>query len=556
MAQALFTVEQRIILSSTKGSPLDTVTVRGDGFEALSNVTIYFDGIDVTPPNQPQTDYFGSFETTFTVPLRPNGTYIVMTQSQGFWIITAEAEFTIVPKITFWPQSSGARTYRWINCYGYAPSVSLTAYFGTINITLLGSWQTGLDGTFGFTFYIPQVDDGIYLVNVTDAVGNSAVAPFIVGSPILSLTPNKISASSLVKAIGTGFLGGIPIVLYLENMTMTSLIDIIWTSDNLMTNADGSFEYSFIVPITEPGTYNITAYSIGGSSPPERKRIASTLLTIVDDSPLCIEIDVGKIHFAGEIAEFYATISHNGQLVNATIDKAMLYYSEGFVSYELTENVEQLGTGVYRIPYTIPPAASVGTYTLMIEASYSTMIVESRGVSSASFLASPTLTSQNVQIATIENNIATIIIPDLGAIRANLTTLDAKLNSLNNTMATIQTSIGTIVTNITNIQLHVTSINGSAATIQTILGVLQGNITSIDGKIATIQTIIGTVQADIGDLASESIPLDYEISLITLILTFIAATGAMLTTVLFLRKKTGSPRVPSPSETPQQPLPP
>ena len=127
VAQAPFMIEQRIILSSTKGSPLDTVTVRGDGFEYLSNVTIYFDGIDVTPPNQPQTDYFGSFETTFTVPLRPNGTYTVMAQSQGFWIISAEAEFTIVPKITFWPQSSGAQTYRWINCYGYAPSVSLTA---------------------------------------------------------------------------------------------------------------------------------------------------------------------------------------------------------------------------------------------------------------------------------------------------------------------------------------------------------------------------------------------------------------------------------------------
>ena len=415
---------------------------------------------------------------------------------------------------------------------------------------MLGSWQTGPDGTFGFTFYIPQVDDGIYLVNVTDAVGNSAVAPFIVGSPILFLTPNKISASSVVKAVGAGLMGDTPIILYLENITMSNLIDIIWTSENLMTNANGSFEYSFIVPITEPGTYNVAAYSIIGPNPYDRKKVASALLTIVDDSPLSVEVDVGKIHFVGEIAEFYTTTSHNGQLINATIDKAMLYYSEGVSSYELTANVEQVGTGVYRIPYTIPSAASVGTYTLVIEASYSTTIVESRGASSASFLASPTLTTQKAQIAAIENNIATIIIPDLGAIKANLTALDAKLDSLNDTMATIQTSIGTINTTITNIQLRITSINGSVANIQTILGTLQGDIISIDGKIATIQTDIGTVKTDIGSLASEATPSDYELRLTTLVLALVAASGAMLAVVLLLRKKARLPQAsPSPEKT-------
>jgi len=554
-ASAPFDVEPRITLTPAQGSCYDEITVRGDGFQSGSNITLDFDGADVTPYPEPQTDFLGSFETTFTVPLTPNGTYTVA--AEDLWANSATAEFTVTPEVTLWPQSSGTPSaLTIINGYGYAQSVNITAHFGSIDITPYPTYQTSPDGSLSMPFFVPQVENGTYTVNVSDAAGNWATAPFIVGSPILTLTPDKTSRSSVVTATGAGFPVRGSVLLYLEDITMTDIFDLMWSSRKLFPDENGAFEYSFIMPITNPGTYTVTAYLISGPSPSEPKKVASATLTVVDDSALNIERDVGSIHFIGEVAEFYATMSHNGQLVDANIDKATLYYSDGASSQDLTADVEQVATGVYRIPYAIPVVAQVGTYTLVVEASYANGLVESFGASSASFLVSQTLTTQNAQIANIENNIATVVIPDLGTIKANLTALNAKLDSLNGTMATIQTSIGTINANTASIQLHVTSINGSVATIQTLLGTMHGNITSIDGSLAAIQTELGTIETDVGSLASEVTPSAYEISLTTLVLALIAAVGAMLTVILALRKKTPTQQTPVVPEAPQPPTPP
>ncbi len=555
VANAPFSVEPLITLIQTEGSPHDKTTVVGNGFRSGSNVTLDFEGTDVTPYPQPQTDFLGSFEATFTAPSVPSGVYTVV--AEDLWANSAKAEFTIVPKTTIWPQSSGAPTsMRIIDGYGYARLANITAHFGEIEITPISVFKTSNDGSFSLPFFVPNVDNGAYTVNASDETSNWASASFIVGSPILSLTPDKSSNPSIVTAKGSGFPIYTPVLLYMENMTMTNLVDLMWMSESLISDEDGAFEYSFVVPITEPGIYNIVAYSVRGSSPSERKEIASAPLTVIDNSPIDIQTKVGSLHFTGEIAEFYATTSHNGKLVNVTIDKATLYYSNGASNQELTTNIEQVAPGVYRIPYEIPPDAPVGTYTLTVETSYATGFTELFGTSSASFLVSQTLIAQNSQITSIDGSIATIIVPDLGTIKANLTTVNARLGSLNDTMATLQTSIGTINTNIANIQLNVTSVHGSIATIHTLLGSMQGNITGINGTLATISTSLGTVETDIGNLASEVTPAGYEISLATLILALIAALGTLLPLISAARKKTVSPLTPTIPTAPQPPLPP
>ncbi|MEM4703826.1 MAG: hypothetical protein QXJ02_01995 [Candidatus Bathyarchaeia archaeon] len=552
-ATAPFTVMPRILLTLTLGACFEEIAIRGDGFQSGSNITISFNGIDVTPTETPQSDFLGSFKSKFRVPQVPNGNYTVTATD---WMMnSASAEFTVVPKVNLWPQTSGLpSTLCIVNGYGYSASANLTAYFDTINITPHGVVQTSPQGAFSFPFFIPQVENGTYLVNVSDVNGVWAAAEYIVGSPVLTLTPERTSKLSVVTAKGKGFPMRGYILLYLEDITMTSLVDLMWGSDKLTVDNDGAFEYSFAVPIAEPGTYTVSAYLITGPSLSEPEKIASAPLTIVDDSPLSVALTVGSIHFAGEIAEFYATTSHNGRLVNATIERATLYYMEGASSQELTAETEQIALGVYRIPYAIPVVASAGTYTLVVEASYSGSSAECFGASSASFLVSETLTSQNAQIASIENCIATVIIPDLGVIKANLTAINARLDSINGTLTNIQTSIGTISTNIANIQLHVTSIEGSVATIQTMLGAIQGNVTAINGTVATIQTDLGTVQTDIGSLASEITPSGFEISAATLALALIAAVGAALTLLLMLRKKdTLTPEAPKPPSPPPPP---
>lgn len=69
--------EPRITLTPSEGSYDTVVSIRGEGFNSDNDVTIAFDGIDVTPFPTPHTDFLGSFSAEFYVPMEPNGTYTV-----------------------------------------------------------------------------------------------------------------------------------------------------------------------------------------------------------------------------------------------------------------------------------------------------------------------------------------------------------------------------------------------------------------------------------------------------------------------------------------------
>lgn len=72
-----------------------------------------------------------------------------------------------------------------------------------------------------------------------------------------------------------------------------------------------------------------------------------------------MEADVGSIHFNGETADFYVLVSLKGAPTNATVN-ATLYF-DGALYANLTNLVQYVDTGLYRIPYSIPCEASAGT---------------------------------------------------------------------------------------------------------------------------------------------------------------------------------------------------
>lgn len=170
---------------------------------------------------------------------------------------------------------------------------------------------------------------------------------------------------------------------------------------------------------------------------------------------------------------------------------------------------------MYKIVYDIL-GNTTGTYTLVVTANYVKDTVQAYGTSFKCFLLSSTLVYMNAHITEIRDKIATVVIPDLGTIRLNLTAMNVTLQS---------------------IFLKVISINGTTATIQTIIGVMNGTITRIDNNTATIVTPIGNIEADISSLkgAQETwiIP-QYAIISIALI----AAVSSTLTLFFVRRRKT------------------
>ena len=434
-ASDTFTVQRKIVLDSEVGSYMDNTTVKGYGFRDSTLITLTFDGIDVTPTPQPETDMLGSFEAKFSVPSTPNGTYTV-TADDG--TNNASALFTVIPKITLSPKTSGPPgTLVIVTGTGFSPSAEVTIEFDTINVTSYWGVTTWTDGSFGimFTpsfFFVPEVSDGTYTIKATDENAISANAPFVVPSPVMTLEPSTTFGSSMVTAKGLGFPPNQPVLLYLEDSLMVNLIDLMSGGQKLFADEYGSYEDSFIVPVTKPGVYAVTAYNILLG-----EELASTSLTIIENPTL--------------------------------------------------ENIDAR------------------------------------------------LVSINGSIATIETS--------LGAIEVDISDINARVVSIDGKVATIETDLGTIEIDISDIDARLVSINGSIATIETSLGAIEVDISdinarvvSIDGKVATIETDLGTIEADVSDIQAETVPAGYELAVASTILALIASIGAWLSAILIRRK--------------------
>ena len=373
-------------------------------------------------------------------------------------------------------------------------------------------------GNFEYYLVVPfDASVGVHEVKVVDVTtGRTASVSFRVF--LLVLNPAKGPAGTKVALEGAGF-------------TPEAWVNVTFNDEllgHVLVDDFGNFSFVFNVPFSAGGSQLVKVFDVEG--------IGSVVFNVVDVTPLDVQVDVGVIHFRGEIAEFYVLIAFKGKAVGAIVTGAVLYKPDG-----LTEILMALPitTGLYKLLYSIDGNASVGAYTLVVTASYVTDTVEAEGTSFKSFLLSSTLESMNAVVQGIQGDIATIIVPSLGTIKANLTELDAKIVGLNGTVADIWTDIGTMQVSLDDIRLRVIGIDGKTATIQTILGVMNGTITSIDDNVATIVVpSVGQIQADVSGLVDDQKstggPL---LQYVAVVLSLVAAAGAVSAVVLLSRRK-------------------
>jgi hypothetical protein len=274
---------------------------------------------------------------------------------------------------------------------------------------------------------------------------------------------------------------------------------------HVLIDASGEFSLSFNVPsFSTTGVQTIKVVDVAFQ--------AQITFDVIDASPLDVNLDVGAMYFAGEIAEFYAQTVFKGVAVNASVTSAVLHKPDG-TTEALT--VQQTATGLYKLSYTVP--TETGTYALVIQANLATDTIDANGTSLKTFLVSSTLALMNGQILSIEGGIATIQ-ADIGMVKMDLTAINASLDS---------------------IFLKVLEINGEVATIQTTIGTINGTITSVDGTVASIQVQgLGDIKADISNLSGALIMPQYVI----LILVLIAAAGAIISIVLLRRMRASTTR--------------
>lgn len=142
-----------------------------------------------------------------------------------------------------------------------------------------------------------------------------------------------------------------------------------------------------------------------------------------------------------------------------------------------------------------------------------------------------------VSIEAIKGDIATIK-TDIGTIQEDISDINGEIVAVNEEMVTISTDIGDTEASLSDINAKITVINGKIATIETDIGTIEGRVTSIEGDVVTIETDIGTIKTSTESIetTSESIKTDTSLQPATVALSLIAAISAIAAAVMVLRK--------------------
>jgi len=80
------------------------------------------------------------------------------------------------------------------------------------------------------------------------------------------------------------------------------------------TDGSGDFTFTFNVPFATAQTWVVKAF--------DANVFAETNFTVVDVTPLNVQVDVGAIQFSGEVVTFLIYTAFNGSAVNATVTSA------------------------------------------------------------------------------------------------------------------------------------------------------------------------------------------------------------------------------------------
>lgn len=236
-AEAEFTVEPEITIDPTSGSSGIEVTVSGTGFGSRSDVTIYFNGKEVTDDT---TDRDGSFTATFTVPEAAPGTHTIDAEDEDR--NTATAEFTTAAKSAINPTTGKVGSAVTVTGTGFKANGTVVISFDNIQVAAVTADSSG---AFSATFNAPPSTKGMHNITASDGLSTISSGTFEIQTTA-SLDQATGNVGTKLTITGNGFSGQVT-VKYDDKVIATSTAD-----------SSGVFSTSVSAPASTKGDHTIT----------------------------------------------------------------------------------------------------------------------------------------------------------------------------------------------------------------------------------------------------------------------------------------------------------
>ncbi len=288
-------------LDPDEGKIGDSIEAWGSGFSEGSQHKLYFsderasvgEDIDTDVINYEYlgtiaTDSYGSFQWFyFDVPNRltdgdevenvRGGTYYVYA-TDYYGEIQDRAEFTVeaVGVIELDDDEGPVGTEVEISGEDFGERDDITVEYDGDDVDIdSGDDETDSNGEFECTILIPGSTAGDHTITVTDEAGTEAEAVFTV-EPKITVSPESGGAGTEVTVTGTGFdyKSDIEYVEF-DRDDITDDID-----GDSITDRYGSFEFIFIVPAADPGSYDLEVEDEDGNKAEAEFTIAAAAVSL------------------------------------------------------------------------------------------------------------------------------------------------------------------------------------------------------------------------------------------------------------------------------------
>jgi len=184
-AEMEFTVESQMAIGATSGEVGDKITISGTGFKGSDDIAITLGGNAVTTsPAGFDTDEYGSFSATFTVPDLDPAAYVVEA-SDG--TNEESANFTILVSLSMSisPTAGNVGTRVTITGAGFAANGTATVKYDD---SVVGTVLVASDKSVSTTFDAPASSGGVHTIIVTDGT-NTLTATFTMESVAPTIPP-------------------------------------------------------------------------------------------------------------------------------------------------------------------------------------------------------------------------------------------------------------------------------------------------------------------------------------------------------------------------------